>query len=70
MQYLGFYSKLNVPWPAGLMSLFKGFFVGLMSLEAIHLTCGGLSYTDIWMLQARAHRVAARDGQGCSRLEP
>ena len=23
VQYLGFYSQLNVPWPAGLMALFK-----------------------------------------------
>ena len=51
MQYLGFYSQLNVPWPAGLMSLFKGFSFFNLSLEAIHLTCGGLAYTDIWMLQ-------------------
>ena len=51
VQYLGFYSQLNVPWPAGLMSLFKGFSFFNLSLEAIHLTCGGLAYTDIWMLQ-------------------
>ena len=51
MQYLGFYSQLNVPWPTGLMSLFKGFSFFNLSLEAIHLTCGGLAYTDIWMLQ-------------------
>ena len=57
VQYLGFYSKLNVPWPAGLMSLFKGFSFFNLSLEAIHLTCGGLSYTDIWMLQAWAQSL-------------
>jgi len=51
VQYLGFYSQLNVPWPAGLMALFKGFSFFNLSLEAIHLSCGGLGYTDIWMLQ-------------------
>ena len=57
VQYLGFYSQLNVPWPTGLMSLFKGFSFFNLSLEAIHLTCGGLSYTDIWMLQAWAQSL-------------
>ena len=51
IQFLGIISKFDVPWRDGITDLFQALSLFNLDLDAVHITCSGVSYEAKWLLQ-------------------